>query len=281
MIQDISPFAFHITYEERCPGPGDTVFVFYKHKVMCRDEEMLAFPTWQEICRRMQPEDGTKPVYLFSVDQTLFFYMEAGEDFACPAGWQMLERQQLRHKKPKQLAFAAANACMLDGWYTANRFCGRCGNDLIHDKKERMLFCPHCQNRIYPRINPAVIVAVTNKSKLLLTKYNGRAYKNYALIAGFNEVGESLEDTVRREVMEEAGLNVKNIRYYASQPWAFADNLLAGFFCEVDGDDEIRMDTEELSVACWMERDEIPVEWDDVSLTNEMICAFMRNESLV
>ena len=129
---------------------------------------------------------------------------------------------------------------------------------------------------VYPRINPAVIVGVTDGDRLLLTKYRGRAYKKYALVAGFTEIGESFEQTVAREVMEETGLKVKNIRYYKSQPWGFADNILAGYFCEVDGDPTIQMDQEELSVAEWFERDEIPVEPEDLSLTNEMIIHFKQ-----
>lgn len=117
-------------------------------------------------------------------------------------------------------------------------------------------------------------MGVVNGDKIVLTKYNGREYKKYALVAGFNEIGESFEDTVRREVMEETGLRVKNIRYYKSQPWGFTDNILAGYFCEVDGDDKITMDEEELSVAEWVPRNEIPVNLEELSLTNEMISCF-------
>jgi NAD+ diphosphatase len=130
---------------------------------------------------------------------------------------------------------------------------------------------------VYPRISPAVIVAVTKGDSILLTKYAGRAYAKYALIAGYTEIGETAEETVAREVMEEAGLKVKNIRYYKSQPWGFSETLLLGFFCEADGDDEICIDREELSVAQWVKRDEISKvqeTYDDISLTNEMICCF-------
>ena len=137
-----------------------------------------------------------------------------------------------------------------------------------------MMRCPSCNVTHYPKISPAVIVAVTNGDKLLMTKYAGRSYKNYALIAGFAEIGETIEETVKREVMEEAGLKVKNIRYYKSQPWSFTDTLLLGFWCEVDGDDTITMDEEELSVAEWIGRDEITMEYDGISLTNEMIMWF-------
>ena len=98
--------------------------------------------------------------------------------------------------------------------------------------------------------------------------------KFYALIAGFTEIGETLEETVQREVMEEVGLKVKNIRYYKSQPWSFSSTLLCGFFCEVDGDTDITLGTEELSVGEWFEREDIPLEDDGISLTREMIGVF-------
>ena len=142
------------------------------------------------------------------------------------------------------------------------------------DSKERMLLCPDCRNMVYPRISPAVIVGVIHGDKLLMSKYAGRSYANYALIAGFTEIGESVEQTVSREVMEEVGLRVKNIRYYKSQPWAFSGSLLMGFFCDLDGSDEIRLDTSELAEAGWYSREEIGLEDDHVSLTREMIMKF-------
>ena len=125
-----------------------------------------------------------------------------------------------------------------------------------------------------PKISPAVIIAVTDGNRILMSKYAGREYKKYALLAGFNEIGETIEETVKREVMEEVGLQVKNITYYKSQPWSFSDTLLMGFFCQLDGEDKITLDQEELALAQWFEREEIPVKEDDLSLTNEMMIAF-------
>ena len=90
----------------------------------------------------------------------------------------------------------------------------------------------------FPKISPAVIIGLTHKNRLLLSKYAGRTYKKYALLAGYTEIGETVEETVSREVMEEVGLPVKNIRYYKSQPWPFSSTVLMGFFCDLDGDDE-------------------------------------------
>ena len=130
----------------------------------------------------------------------------------------------------------------------------------------------------FPKICPAVIIGVTDGSRILMSKYAGRAYKKYALLAGFTEIGETLEETVAREVMEEVGLKVKNIRYYKSQPWSFSDTLLMGFYCELDGDGTITLDREELALAEWFEREDIPDHMSMESLTNEMIMKFKNGE---
>ena len=131
---------------------------------------------------------------------------------------------------------------------------------------------------IFPRISPAVIVAVTDGDRLLLTKYAGRNYTRYALIAGYTEIGETIEQTVSREVKEEVGLQVKNLRYYKSQPWGVDGNVLMGFYCDLDGSDAVCLDTNELSVAQWFTRDQIPAKDDGISLTREMIRVFSEGK---
>ena len=126
-------------------------------------------------------------------------------------------------------------------------------------------------------INPAVIVGIRNNDRILITKYR-RGYGHSALVAGFTEIGETFEDTVRREVMEEAGIKVKNIIYYKSQPWGIAQDILAGFYCEVDGDDIIKMDNRELKFASWVNREDIELQPTDYSLTNEMMRMFKEGK---
>ena len=146
------------------------------------------------------------------------------------------------------------------------------------DKKERMVYCEECRNMEFPKICPAVIIGVTDKNRILLSKYADRAFRKYALLAGYTEIGETVEETVKREVMEEVGLKVKNIRYYKSQPWSFTDTLLMGFYCDLDGEDTIILDKEELALAEWFEREDIPVKSSRDSLTNEMIMKFKNGE---
>ena len=120
----------------------------------------------------------------------------------------------------------------------------------------------------------ATVLAPIDGDRLLLTRYRGRPFKKYALIAGFNEIGESIEDTVHREVMEEAGLRVKNLRFYKSQPWVFTDTLLMGFVCELDGSDRITVQESELAEASWHLRSELPEDHSHISLTGEIIEQF-------
>ena len=131
---------------------------------------------------------------------------------------------------------------------------------------------------IFPRIAPAVTIALTDGDRLVLSKYAGRSYTRFALLAGFIEIGETAEECVAREVMEEVGLKVKNIRYYKSQPWGIAGNLQIGYFCDLDGDDTLCIDKEELSEAGWYDRRNIPAEDDGISLTREMIRIFSEGK---
>ena len=175
-------------------------------------------------------------------------------------------------------AFARITATQLHRWKESRRFCGRCGHETEDSKTERAVVCPFCGQTEYPKICPAVIVAVHDGDRLLLTRYRGRPFKKYALIAGFNEIGESIEDTVHREVMEEAGLRVKNLRFYKSQPWVFTDTLLMGFVCELDGSDKITVQESELAEAAWHLRSELPEDHSNISLTGEMIECFRQGK---
>ena len=138
------------------------------------------------------------------------------------------------------------------------------------------MVCPACGNTVYPKICPAVIVAIHDGDRLVLTKYKDRPVKHYALVAGFNEIGESIEETVHREVLEETGLRVRNLRFYKSQPWVFTDTLLFGFFAELDGSDKITVQEDELSEAGWFHRSEIPEDRTHLSLTGEMMEQFRK-----
>lgn len=274
MIQDIGPHQFHNRFYPHQAGPGDYFLFYEKRAVLLRHGDgQIEFPLFEEVSEVARQ----RAVYLFSIDEKRFFWSDtegAHTYDSYPAGYDFEGIQVMRRARPKHLAFAAVTGLQLVGWYRSRRFCGGCGASLAHSEKERMLYCSNCGQTEYPKLSPAVIIAVTHGNRLLMSKYAGREYKKYALLAGFAEIGETIEDTVRREVMEEVGLKVKNLHYYKSQPWSFTDTLLMGFFAELDGDDAIRLDREELAMAEWFERDAIPVKYEDCSLTNEMMMAF-------
>ncbi|MDO4620158.1 MAG: NAD(+) diphosphatase [Lachnospiraceae bacterium] len=237
--------------------------------------EALALPTWSDCCRsNSAPKD---PTYLFSIDNTSWFL--ADRKASIPARCVSVKVRELRSiarsKEDDLVVFGAYTALQLANWYRDNRFCGTCGSKTVLGTKERSIICPDCGRTIYPRIIPAVIVGITDGDRLLHTRYAaGRGVRMYALVAGFTEIGETLEETVAREAYEEVGLRVKNIRYFKSQPWGIVDDILAGFYCDVDGSPEITLDREELKEAVWIPRDEIVGQPNDYSLTHHMMMTF-------
>ena len=266
MIQDIAPHQLGNAYAPRSPEAGDTLLFFDAGgRMAARQEEgNLRFPT---------PEgaEAEGAQYLFSLDEAAWFL--ARQEAAPPAGYDWYGIRELRDAGQGPALFAAFTAWHLWRWYADSRFCGRCGEKTVPHETERALRCPRCGNVIYPRINPAVIVGVIHGERLLITRYR-TGYGHNALVAGFTEIGETLEETVAREVMEETGVRVSHIRYYKSQPWGMAQDLLAGFFCEAEGDAAIRMDTGELKYAQWVRREDIQLQPNNLSLTNEMMRMF-------
>lgn len=279
MIQEIQA-NYHNEYRNAIPKDDDFIMFVDGRTVLVKHVgEDISFVSWQEW---KQWHNDEPLIYLFMLEadgKSIQFFLGNKEKIPQELfrEYQFENHNLFRLAKPKEFAFAGITACQLGNWYANTKFCGHCGTPLVHDKKERMMRCPSCNLMHYPKISPAVIIGVINGDKILMTKYADRDYKKYALIAGFSEIGETVEETVCREVMEEVGLRVKNIRYYKSQPWSFSDTLLLGFFCELDGDDQITLDQDELSVGEWITREEIEMKFDDISLTNEMITIFKNN----
>ena len=281
MIQDIAPHRLDNRYLPDAEVSSDSLLFVVDREtgeiLVSLGEGTFAFPEAGQIrC------DRENLIFLFLLDGRPVFM--AGdidrETVPAPFVWRDLRSLRKQGFGPQYMMFAGFTAKQLYDWYADNRFCGRCAQKMVHSGKERALVCPACHKTVYPRLNPAVIVAVTDpkRQRIVVTKYAGREIAYFALIAGFTEIGETLEETVQREVMEEVGLKVKNIRYYKSQPWAMADDILMGFFCEVDGDISITMDANELKEAVWVTRDEMVLQPDAYSLTNEMMTVFKEGK---
>ena len=237
------------------------------------EEDGFRFPTVAEV-----GADGL--TFAFLIDDTAFFVGPENGTAAPPLeGFVYTDQSRFRSLKPRHLAFAGITGMQLMRWLDSQRFCGCCGAKLEKSSFERAFICPDCGRTTYPKLMPAVIVAVTHGDKLLVTSYANRPVRTLALIAGFCELGETVEETVHREVLEEVGLRVRNLRYYKSQPWSFSDTLLMGFYCELEGESEdVTLDREELKEAHWLHRDELPDRRGEAALTAEMMQRFKEGK---
>jgi NAD+ diphosphatase len=175
----------------------------------------------------------------------------------------------------KDLYLMGTKAVLVNDWYISHQFCGRCGIKTELDEKDMMLKCPVCGQVHYPRIAPAIIVAIRNEDELLMAKHSYHDNIRYALIAGFVEPGESIEEAVHREVSEEVGIKIKNLKYLKSQSWPFPNSLMLGFEAEYDSG-EIKVDGDEIVKAKWFKKDEIIRYTSDISISDWLIQKFIN-----
>lgn len=282
MIQDIAPLHLKNEFYDKKPEARSRMLAYGNRTVFfndAADTQGIAFLTYEKLNNYYKERGQGMPpcIYLFEMGGEDYFLTDIQEDMQME-GFAFHTLFSIRRMHPKEKVYAAATGWHLYVWYNNNRFCGRCAHALVHDKKERMLRCPSCGNLVFPKIAPAVIIGLIDGDRIMMTKYADREYKRYALIAGFTEIGETAEETVRREVMEEVGLEVKNIRYYKSQPWGFDQNLLMGFYCDLAKEAPIRLEEEELSVAEWVDYHDIPDDEEGLSLTHEMMTHFRESK---
>lgn len=276
MIQDIGVHKYDLTYAQPEAGAEDYLLYMKENKTLLRklEDGSYEIPKLKEF----QDEEEAlkkKAYYLFAIDGIGYYYVNEMENSERD-GYELCTTAVFRKMTPMYQAFAGITATQLHRWKESRRFCGRCGHPTENSKTERAVVCPECGQVEYPKICPAVIVAITDGDRIVMSRYrvNNNPYRGYALIAGFVEIGETFEQTVEREVMEEVGLKVKNIRYYKSQPWAFSDTEMIGFFAELDGDDTIRLQEDELSEAGWFTREEVPDETLMNSVGSELKMVF-------
>jgi NAD+ diphosphatase len=172
---------------------------------------------------------------------------------------------------------AAGRALQILQWDEAHRFCGLCGSAMAPKTDERAKLCPQCNHVSYPRISPAIIAAVTNGSQILLARSSRFAGGFYSVLAGFVEIGETLEMCVHREIMEEVGIRVANIRYFGSQSWAFSSSLMIGFTADYAGGD-IKVDMHEIVEAAWFGVDNLPNLPGPMSISRRLIDNFIAQQ---
>jgi len=173
----------------------------------------------------------------------------------------------------------ASRALQTIRWHNSTKYCSSCAGDLKDSETERAKICKSCSKIFYPVISPAIIVAVTKGNKILLGHNNAYPDPNrYSILAGFVEPGESLEQTVAREIKEEVDIKVKNIKYYGSQSWPFPHSLMLGFTAEYDSG-EIKIDGIEIGAADWFEASKLPSIPLHGSISRVLIDNFIKNNS--
>ena len=270
MIHEIAPEILDNQYRRENIQDDSSIMLFFEGRLLLSTKNgQISYPRYAQVKNKIG-----RYVYLFSLSGRGYFLAEPLFTETEYEGFQAVTAIQLRDKQPVSEVFAGMTALHLYRWYASVQFCGCCGSQTEHDKSQRMMRCPTCGNLMFPKISPAIIVAVTDGERLLLTKYAGRKTAAYALVAGFIEIGETAEECVAREVFEETGLHIKDIRYYGSQPWGFDGNLMLGYTAQLDGTHEIELDQNELATAVWLKPEEIPDIADYSSLTREMIRRF-------
>lgn len=169
----------------------------------------------------------------------------------------------------------AGRALQIAQWFFDHQYCGRCGNKTTLDEVDRAKVCQLCQLRFYPRISPCMIVLVTRGPQLLLAHHSRSSKPVYTTLAGFVEAGECVEDTVRREVMEEVGIKLGKLEYFGSQSWPFPGQLMLGFIAEYEAG-EIQIDQQEIKDAHWFSFDQLPLVPPKATVAGQLIDYYVQ-----
>ncbi len=216
--------------------------------------------------------------YLGQLDGKPCYTAELEPGTEVPDGMAFFGLRELFGHIDDELFWLSSRAVQIKNWDKNHQYCGRCGAETATVPDERAKMCPECGLKNFPRISPAVITAVVKRDKILLARAGRFPVKLYSVIAGFVEPGETLEECVEREIMEEVGIGVKNIRYFGSQPWPFPDSLMIAFTAEHEGG-EITIDNKEIIEAGWYTATCLPNIPGKISIARRLIDWFVRTHS--
>jgi NAD+ diphosphatase len=223
---------------------------------------------------RSQGFTPMRELYLGSLDDIHCYGVECDGSAVTPENMEFQGLRGLYGHMEEALFEVAFRAIHIIEWDRTDQYCSRCGSRNEMKRDERAKKCPGCGYVSFPRISPAIIVLVERNGRALLACSPRFKEGFYSTLAGFVEPGETLEDAVIREIREEAGIDVKNIRYFGSQPWPFPDSLMVGFTAEYAGG-EIRIDNKEILDARWFGVDDLPEIPDKISIARRLIDSFL------
>lgn len=192
-----------------------------------------------------------------------------------PLDWVFVSLRQLYGQLDEHLFAIAGRAFQMMEWHRTHQFCSCCATPLVSSSTTAK-HCSPCNLRYYPKLSPAIIVRVTRGDEILLARSPRFRPGMYSVLAGFVEPGESLEETVMREVREEVGIEVKNICYFGSRPWPFPNSLMLAFSAEYAGGD-LRPEPEEIEAVAWFTKDALPEVPGPLSIARTLIDAFLAS----
>lgn len=244
-------------------------FIFQGSSLLvAKDDEAIQVPLTQDI--GSFGITTQRAHYLGSADGNPCKAVEVSSGITAPNGWSFEAIRSLFGRIGDGFFSVAARALEVLEWDRTHRFCGTCGAATTLKHGERARECPACGQLSYPRISPAVIMAVVRDERILLARARRFPPGLYSVLAGFVEPGETLEECVAREVREETGVEVKNISYFGSQPWPFPHSLMIAFTAEYAGG-EIQIDESELVEAGWYAADALPDIPDPITVARRLI----------
>lgn len=250
-------------------------FVYSRNKLLVKaTEEKACIPVFDELGTLYS--NIKEALYLGEWDEFPCYCAEILEDTESPANMELRELRPLFGRMEDDLFLLAGRAFQIINWNRNTRFCGKCGAATELKKEERAKCCPVCGLHSYPNVVPAIIVAVRKGDQLLLAHANHFPSELYSVVAGFIEAGETFEECVRREVMEEIGIKVKNIQYFGSQPWPFPNSIMVAFTAEYD-EGEIKVDGVEIGDAGWFRKDNLPALPGGYSIARALIEWFIES----
>ena len=238
------------------------------------DGDAAGLPDYQELVKlAVAFEEGH---YLGRAGDIDCYAVELAEDLEVPEGAALEGLRGLYGRLPDGVYEVAGRAVQILMWDQTHRFCGRCGTPTVSAPAERAKLCPNCGLLSFPRLSPAVIMLIQRGEEFLLARNRAFADGFFSVLAGFVEPGESLEEAVAREVREEVGLELRDIRYFGSQPWPFPHSLMIGFTAQYAGG-EIRPQVEEIVEAGWFARTgELPRLPGKLSIARRLIDWFLE-----
>lgn len=248
-----------------------------------RGDELLVHMKGSSVtipCNADFSELGVKAVsrhYLGQLVDHHCYAVELAEGTAPPAGMSFEGLRQVYGRVDEDQFWVAGRAVQILHWDRTNRFCSRCGSRMGDNATERAKECPRCGLLVFPRLSPAIIVLVERDHQLLLARPHHFPPGLYSVIAGFVEPGEALEDAVVREVGEEVGIAIKDLRYFGSQSWPFPHSLMIGFTATYAGG-EISLDEVEMEDAGWFTADDLPTLPGKISIARELIDWFLTKQ---